>query len=828
MKPGKFPSRDMARPTDFDKTEPDPKKKEIPPEVQQAIEDGNVFIGRYQELFHAIAGDRSLTYQLGKGFKIDLKGGQVTLDVRDFIEQKEGGESEDQVLWSVCHEIGHFKDLMENPEGMLKHFNYMMSRATGLAPKVLEIWKRKLGGELPKHSQAEIPINKDGDTRPFAAVFMFKKLHMLYNSLDDVHVNEELGLRTTAYGKRGSKAGEIKRLYRDYLFPTDPEKKWQEPEELQAADYMGLPNSYQLAYYVLRKRMVPDQEILVSDRVQTILNTYKDRIAEKFGLTFEDEVNRLVGPANSKSMDPEFRYRQIRAIVEPIFLELLFEDLEELDPPKKPEKGDGEGEPGDGDGVPGDPEDGDEKKGDGGEGDGDPEKGEGDDEGESKDGDPEDGDPKDGEPKPSEPGEDDGKDPWEEMGDHHEPFDSDVIKDFIKQQKDKEKEDKQREKEEKELKRLTPEQREAAAQRKADEQICKDFDVDPAFARQYRELQESVQPYIDDLAEVFAELMKTIEERLTLFWSEGFTTGRFNVDRLIKKYGPDIAADNLGSIPWNALDTFDQRDFFSRMVLLPNKFTLRLVGDGSGSMDESRIMALQQLMVLFEESFSALQEMMNLKFRLKETVETDSEVRMFGKPSGSKVIKELGRQSRTYDEEMAARFKALSLINNGYGNSTCDAAPLWQIAKTIDEGRMKDLRDGKALDIVISVTDGGSNSVSNEGSDAVRGVAATKSVEFEGESVGVRERAGQDTRNAIGELAEKGVIVRSLQVGSKESLHITDRAQFQMVWGEDGERVDGPEEVSSAVARMLAEEIQKIKLKLQYYEVNSGGAEEYE
>jgi hypothetical protein len=803
MKPGQLHSRDMARPTDFDKSTPVREKKEVSPEVLQAIEDGNAFLGRYQELFHAISGDRSITYQLGQGFKIDLKGGQVTLDVKDFIEQRENGESEDQILWSTCHEIGHFKDLMRNPEGMLKHFDYMMTRAGQLSPKVLEIWKRKLGGELPDYLQQQVPINKEGDNRPFVDIFMFKKLHMLYNSLDDVHVNEELGLRTTSFGKKGSKAGEVKRLYRDYLFPTDPNKKWEEPEELQAADYTGLPTSYQLAYYILRKRMVPDQEILVSDRVQVLLDSYKDRIAEKFDLKFEDEVNRLIGPGNKKTMDPEFRYKQIRAIVEPVFLELLFEDLEKLDPPKKPEKGDGEGdgEPGDGDAAPGDP----------------------------ADGDPKPGDPKDGDPKPGEPGDPkDGEDPWKELGDHHEPFDSDVIKDFIEQQKAKEREDKQKEKEKKELKRLTPEQRNQEAQRKADEQICSDFDVDPAFARQYRDLQESVQPYIEDLAEVFAELMKTIEERLTLFWSEGFTSGRFNVDRLIKKYGPDIAANNLGSIPWNSLDTFDQRDFFSRMVLLPNKFTLRLVGDGSGSMDESRIMALQQLMVLFEESFSSLQEMMNLKFRLKETVETDSEVRMFGSPKSSKVIKELGRPSRTYEEEMAERFKTLSQIHNRYGVSTCDAAPLWQIAETIDEGRMKELRDGKTLDIVISVTDGGSNAVSREGADGVAGVESTKNVVFENESVQVREQAGQDTRNAIGALADKGVIVRSLQVGSEESLYIGDRAQFQMVWGGHGERVDGPDEVSSAVARMLAEEIQKIKLKLQYYEVESDGAEEYE
>lgn len=723
--------------------EPSPEEKfpkpssEIPPELQEYIPEAQRFIDNYRELFFAIARDRSLDFKPGPAFFIDLKSGVINLDVKDWKLAKERGLSEWQILWSVCHEISHFYDLRESPEQMLGNFEYLERRAKELEPQVLEILRQKLDGELPEHLTREIPLGKKGErTMTPIQKFLYDKLHLLYNSLDDMYVNGTLAQRSGAFDERtGSQAPEVKRLYRDILFPTKPKEPGAPPEELEAADYANLPKSYQLAYALLRRRMVGDQEILVSPEVQTKLKGYTDKVAEKHGLTLEKEVTNITRPLprpafgkKSGPWDPGWRYERIKQAVEPHFIELLMKDLEEMPPPPPPEQASG---------ASGSAEN-----------------------------------------------------PWQELDEKSEPIDIDTIKDFIKQQKEKKKEEDAKKKEAERKARLTPEQKTDEAQRKEDAEICKKYDIDPAAAEEYRDIERSIEPYKRELANVFEEVMNSVSARITRFWAEGFRSGKFNVERFIRKYGTELSIGRPEIIPWDTLDVYDQREFISRLMLFPERIRMRLVLDGSGSMTEERILALKQLSVLILEALSTFEATINLRFRLKDPVRVDTEIHMFGDQGKSKIVKSFAASKPTEEDERADRFRAFGKINNGYG-VTYDAEPFEKIANSIDATEEADLKAGKAKEFAFEITDGGSQSE-------------------------------QETRNAIDVLEQKGavkgqptrVIVRGFQIGEPQD---SEKAIFDRIWGEAGARIAHPKDLAPAIAELLANEFRKTEMLIQYY-----------
>ena len=57
---------------------------EIAPDLQKYVPEVQEFIKTWQEVFFAIAGDRSLSFKPGQGFAIDLQKGEITLDVHDW------------------------------------------------------------------------------------------------------------------------------------------------------------------------------------------------------------------------------------------------------------------------------------------------------------------------------------------------------------------------------------------------------------------------------------------------------------------------------------------------------------------------------------------------------------------------------------------------------------------------------------------------------------------------------------------------------------------------------------------------------------------------
>ena len=692
--------------------------------MREYYEMGRQFIESHQNLFYALAKDRSLKFEVGKGFKINLEKGTITLDVGDFKQWQEKGLTEWQIVWSVCHEIAHYLDLREDPQGMLANFEYIRQKARELAPKVIEIWKNKWGS-VPQHLTQNAPDGSAGTSRSMTGVeaFIFEQLRRnVYNALDDIYVNRLVELFAAPFARDGSQYRQTTLLYRDYLFPTDPHQPGVAPKnDLDPADFAGLPQSAQLCDALLRRAMVPEQTVLVSEEVGKVHGSYRSEITRRMGVTVEREaLQQATNPATKKARTATARYNYYREIIEPQFIELFLKDAENIPPPPPPLP------PG---AMPG--------------------------QGESE------------------------SNPWNLPQEQSpDPIDEQTIKDFIKQGKEKAKKDADKKKQE----QRTPEQRAADAQRDADNKLCEGKGVDPAAAHEYREIQAKTHEHIKAVSEVFESFIRDIEQRISLAWAEGFKSGKLNVERFIKKYGHMLVEGGEQYIPWNALDTYDRREFTSRLKLKPSRFRVRLVLDGSGSMDPNKIKALKQVVVLLSESLSWFEATMNLRFKLKDPFVVDTEIRMFGDRDKTRVVKSFSQGKPTSEDEWADRFAAFGQINGGWGG-TCDAQPLSDISQNITSVYKEELEKGTTKDMVFEITDGGTQTQA-------------------------------ETIDLIETLEKQHLTTRALLIGSPEGSH--DAQIFAGTWGSRGESVPDISQLAGVVAKLLSGEIGKVKAKIQY------------
>ena len=186
---------------------------------------------------------------------------------------------------------------------------------------------------------------------------------------------------------------------------------------------------------------------------------------------------------------------------------------------------------------------------------------------------------------------------------------------------------------------------------------------------------------------------------------------------------------------------------------------------------------------------------------MKDPFAVDTEIRMFGSPGKSKVVKAFAESKPTPGREYADRFKALGEMTNGYGG-TCDAEPFWNIASSIGEDAVKELQAGKAKEFIFEITDGGANAASKYAQEGAE--------------------AWQDSRNAIAAAVAKGargakemgVIARGFQVGTPSE---EDQATFKAIWEADGARIPEPKDLVQAVAQLLASKFEQIPIGIEYY-----------
>jgi hypothetical protein len=351
-----------------------------------------------------------------------------------------------------------------------------------------------------------------------------------------------------------------------------------------------------------------------------------------------------------------------------------------------------------------------------------------------------------------------------------------------KKEVDQYRERKKAEEKKREEKKLSPEEKAKRAEAEVDEAVARKHGLKKELAREYRLVEARVSEYKERMADVFESFMKTIQEKIRTFAVKNYMSGKFDVDSFIDKYGGGLSNPDLADeIPWNNLDTYIQNEVISRLALYPAEVYFHLVLDGSGSMNEQRREELKKVSVLFLESLGTFESRVNLKFRLKKPFAVKTEIRMFG--SKEEVVKSIDKLN-TPEEELASRFKVLEKIGIDYGN-TYDAIPLGEINKGIDQENEKKIKTKKRLEVVILVTDGGSDT------------------EIQ-------------SKNEVNSLKKKGVIVKGLQIGDPSE---QGREIFSSIWGEDGAEVKDLKELVPTMIKLTSKVINLTEPSINFYEV---------
>jgi hypothetical protein len=220
----------------------------------------NDFFNQYAEAISDYAEDNGLDFKAGKGWSIEMKTGRATYDPNFFIEK---GYSQAESMWAICHEIEHFRDWRKNPEAYANLFSKINSK---------------------------------------------KRLHVLYNCIDDIMVNRNVDNRFPAHKKTKEY------LYQQKLFPGD--------------DYTSSPKHLQFAYALLREKMLPSEILKIEDDVRLEVEKLKN---------IDGRGTDLLNLVSDFNANPADRFEIIRDYIEPIYEKFFQEDLEE----KKNKEGDG-------------------------------------------------------------------------------------------------------------------------------------------------------------------------------------------------------------------------------------------------------------------------------------------------------------------------------------------------------------------------------------------------------------------------------------------------------------------------------------------------------
>lgn len=210
------------------------------------------------------AGDSGLTFKRGKGWAIIMETGEVTYNPNFFTEK---GYSPAECMWATSHEVEHFRNWRKDPEAYAKLHARMASR---------------------------------------------RRIHVLYNCLDDIMVNQEVDKRFPARAETKNK------LYREKLFPN--------------VDYSREPKHLQFAYAILRERMLPEEVIVIDPEVRLEVEKLKN---------IDGQGTDLISLVADPGAKPGDRFDVIRDYIEPIFERFFQEDAQKQ---KEKEAGEG-GEP---------------------------------------------------------------------------------------------------------------------------------------------------------------------------------------------------------------------------------------------------------------------------------------------------------------------------------------------------------------------------------------------------------------------------------------------------------------------------------------------------
>ena len=687
------------------------------------------------------------------GCSIDLETGRVNLPIKWFYKRKMNRE---QILFAVMHEIQHFEDLRSDPEGRKQGSEHIKKIGREIGAKMLEKWRGALDLSDPAQKKyfdsisKQKPLDKKNPSKGTMnkmEIIGYNIFHDFYNHLDDIWCNVSVGRKAPVFEVGSTGKGEIERLYKESLF--------------KGLDYTKLSRHRQFMSAILRDNNVSDEKSVVSPDVAEALEREVSFMGKKY--IVQDVIDNFIKPSNGRNTKASQRYFIIKDIIEPLFKELLFKDIEEWQPKKKEpkekqkkqkksegEQNDEENEGGGSD----DPfnEDGDEEN----EGDGE-ENIEGEEGEEGEDG--EDG----------ESGGYDGENPFEgEIKDAKNRSIGRITQDEIDKWKDKVDDDERKAEEKKKEDNKSPEQRAKENKEKSERDFAKrnaggGFSEEEILKNmtEFHRIESIVSPYLEDLSCLWRYIVygksRIVDREMVGHFESG---EEFDAQEAInkwaeikKKYQTDERRPRI----------FLKREDKETAVNMPEKIRVRIVGDMSGSMDNSKREILKQVFVLLTSSLNEFNSHLNLtRSKTKTNLIVETEGYVFG--SMFKKIKSFE------DDANLEMVTVCSNLENTLGN-TNDSGPLSAIEGSISEEEQELIKSGKIMDIVFEITDGGSTSE-------------------------------DETKSLVLKLSGMGIVPRAFQIGIPlEDVENVDRKKFDRVWNSDGNEFGKP--VGTDIANLI-------------------------
>ena len=621
-------------------------------ESKPSDSDIHSFMRRHGRDLSVFAGDASLNYEIHNTPGIDtayFNPEEVSINIPEsWLSNPEYNQP--QLKWIQYHELGHFIDMRKNPEVFLDNFKKMEQDAERLARDIIarhpKVDKNKLEG------------------------YIYEAIHSLYNRLDDIYVNNLVGIRSPNY-RSGENAKDVSKLYIDKLGYSE-------------ADISEIPPHEQFSVALLQDEMVGDVigRAHVSDEVEAVL------AKKRLGRNIREIVDQKLKPTPNILVDPKDRYNLIRAVIQPEYCKLMMDFIEE----KLCEEENMNFNQQDQGSESQDSQDSQQDQ-------------ESDSQGsESQDSqDSQENDQiknhshqADKDRKSSDQMDADTKadflDYYEENKDSEISIDEETVRQilefFAEQQK---------------IDAMSPKEREDYLSKKQQEQ----FDEENDISSDERYIYESAKARIDKPRKEMRNFWKNLIGKSIEYESQRVDQqrrGKLNVNDFIDNYAQITESQKRGDN--REMNIYSRNELEAIPVEKPEKIEISLVVDGSGSMGGDKIKVARETAELLMLSIKDFNDYLNQTRRqTKSKLRADTEVFVFG--SDFAKVKSFS-EGKNVNIEEADIIKSISKINNEYGG-TADYNPLNYISATINKDQRHKISQQKLKKIVFHITDGGSN-----------------------------------------------------------------------------------------------------------------------
>lgn len=535
-----------------------------PEQIEAYKQQAQEWLDSYAGLFTTFAKDVSLKFTLSDAFYINLEKGEINLDARWFAER---GFSKEQIFWAVLHELTHFRDLAEDPQGTKDNFEYIIQQAKRTA----RVMRRKLedtfgvGSDEVRHATA-VPAGKKG-MAAFSPIEQaaYKCHHLFFNCLDDIYVNTEIPRRAPVFQK-GNQGKVVQDLYRKQLFP--------------GLDYTKSPQHMQLVYKLLREVMVPEEEVNVNSDV--LRDAQVSFYFNNNDYSPQELIGAYIVPSSTNNTEAGERHRVLRETLEPRFVELLMRDIEDWQPQKPEDKKDAPSDNMSGEGE------------------------------EENDGQPTSTPPNGGVEMP-----------FAQAYKDFETRTPDQISETDMQEWKAGNEEAFRQRQEEARAAAKKAQDEQAA---IDKPWLDKIGVSQAEMKRFRDLQRQVQPYLQDLSRLWRHLVHGESREMRSGMEGHFKTGsELDIAKVVEAW-PQIDKGRVDDA--RIMKRMMPKEV---AVSRPELIRFRVVGDVSGSMNGPKLDLLRQTMVLLLSSLEEFNQHLNMtRVRTKSKMQVDTEAWKFG------------------------------------------------------------------------------------------------------------------------------------------------------------------------------------------------------